>query len=1131
MNNSKIIHSVNIGSEYLYIYDHFNKYKKSLIYICKDEREIFKLKEKIQWMLPKIKILIYRSWDQIPYDKVSPSRNIQSERIKVLYEIFTEKKNIILLTTINAIVQKTVNQNFLNENILIIKNKNIINRENFINKLISLGYQKTSIVREKSEFAIRGSLIDIFLTDNKYPVRIDFNNNQIDTLSFFDPLTQKRTQDLKTNTFIINASSELLLNDNNINCFRNNFRKIFDNYRISENYHSISEFVIPPGCEQYLPLFYDSMSNIFSYCLNYHLIYNSDIKNLIELRLENIQEYYEARIQHNEKFNLSPKHLYLTTNIIKNIFSNHNNYELKPFNSIKGDKFDIKNINNLSTIKKQIDFNFINNFFIINSKINKIIICVRNKGVLKRIQNIFKNNISIITSNVNNFSEINNNIKIYITVLEIENSVQFKNVIFLNEKTIFGYFFSSIDTKIKQKNVFFDEINKLTQNTILVHSEYGICRFTDIKKLKVDNTFHECIELEFANEQILYLPVENLSYVSKYSDDNNQIVKLDKLGNLSWQKRKSDAKNRIKDIAKNLINIAAKRLLINSYKINFENDIYDKFSSTFPFIETEDQIKAIEDIKIDFQQTHPTDRLIIGDVAYGKSEVILRSIFIAAKSSLQSIILVPTTLLSMQHFKNFSIRLSPFGIKVKQLSRLITQKEKAQIIENTKNGSLDVIIGTHALLNDKISFKKLGLIIIDEEQHFGVKAKEKLKSIAPKAHVLSLSATPIPRTLQLSLSGIRELSLIFTPPFNRLSINSYITPYDELTIIEAIKREIIGRKGGVFYVTPRKKDIPFLENFIKNKLPQFKYVVAHGKLSSKLLEERISKFYNGNVPILISTNIIESGLDLPNVNTIIINRANMFSLASLYQLKGRVGRSTKRGYAYLTYQKKDMRDTSFKRLNIINTYDKLGSGFSISSSDMDMRGSGNIVGEAQSGHVKEVGTELYNQLLNEEILRQKNEILNNKEDFNEILFQPTIKIPEPVYIPDDYIPDLDIKISLYKRIALIKTNIEKENIITEMIDRFGELPNEVENLFRLIEIKILCLKQNIEKIDFGKKGILFSFFKNTPTNPKKLISISLNAKNSIIKLRSDQKIFYSFNGFLKDDRFELVKKIINDYIS
>ena len=1128
MIKSNLIGSITKGCEHFYILEHLNKkINKSLLYVARDDREIFQIKENLEWLLPNTTILVYRSWDQIPYDKVSPNIQIQSERIKTLYRLANEKKIFILLTSVNAILQKTVDIDFLKENILEIFQNKIISFDRLISQLISLGYQRTSIVREKGEFAVRGSLVDIYLIDKKNPLRIDFFDRKIDSIYEFDSLTQKRISKLNNIEIIINPSSEILLNDKTINQFRKSFRENFPEYRKSDFYISISERIVPAGGEQFIPLFYKSLTSLFSYCTEFDIILNSDFNHILDSRIENINDYYNARIETGELFILKPTKLYFSTDyIVKNLFK-LSVFKLQDYKIPNAYNFDLKILPNLSSLKKEIDFKFIQKFFEINSKNRKIIICARSNGTLKRINKIILNHLLIRPIEIKDFADTKkSNERFYISVLKLENSVQYSNNIFINEKSIFGYNISNRHKPSKQKEIFFEEINKLSKNSILVHSVYGFCKFKDIKKIHINESLHDCIELEFANNQTLYLPVENLNFITKYGDTTDKTIQLDRLGSNTWQRRKSNTKNHIREIAEKLIQVAAKRLKLKAYPIFFDAQSYDKFCNSFPYVETEDQLKTIEDIKSDFLKQIPTDRLIVGDVAYGKSEIIIRAIFFAAKSSLQSILLVPTTLLARQHFYNFTQRLNPFGIKIKQLSRLITSKERKITINELKEGTIDVIIGTHSILNEEISFKKLGLIFIDEEQHFGVRAKEKLKILSPRAHFYSLSATPIPRTLSLSLSGIKELSLILTAPYERLSVRTFISPFDEFTITQSIRREIIGRKGGVFYVTPRKKDIPFIEKFLQNKLPDIKFVVAHGQLSPKVLEDRVSKFYEKKVPLMISTNIIESGLDLPHVNTIIIHRANMFSLAGIYQLKGRVGRSTKRGYAYLTYQENDLTENARKRLNIINSFEQLGSGFNIASQDLNIRGSGSIVGEEQSGFIKEVGTEFYYQLLEEEILQQKSEALDTKIIKRKILFQPIIKIPEKIFIPDDYINDLDVKISIYKRISSISTEEEKEIMIDEIIDRFGPLPLEVKNLFRLIEIKILCFINNIQKIDFGRKGILFEFYKNLPNNRNKLFELNLKFQQTKIKIRPDNKVFYDFKGCLTEDRFTLVKNII-----
>jgi len=1105
----------------------FNSQYDSILYISKDDREIFNIKDKLNWIFPEVKILVYRSWDQIPYDNVSPSKQIQSERIKTLYELLNNNKNkkIIILTSINAIIQKTIDKDFLNEHIIEISVNKIIDFNQLILKLSFLGYQRTSVVRDKAEFSVRGSIIDIFISDHDKPIRIDFFDNIIESIYIFDQTSQKRLEKLDSSKISINTSSELILNKKTIELFRKNFRQNFENYRLSEIYHKFSDNIIPPGGEQFIPFFFNNMQTLFSFIENTTIVLSINFTNLLEVRLENINDFYDARKNLNENFFLDPKKLFLNKDRILSFLKKYKVVQFLEYRNEKSIDINIKKIPNLSSIRKEIDFKFIKKFLKIHK--NKIvIICCRSLGSLQRVDKIFYENINIKLNYIKNFSEIIDSEGFYSTILSIPDSLELDKFIMINEKSLFGYNISTREKRKNNKELFFEEINKLTKGSILVHSDYGLCRFLDIIKIYIDDSLHDCIQLEFADNQKLFLPVENLNYITKYTNDDEKNIRLDKLGTSYWQKRKAEAKKRIKEIAKKLISVAAKRLQSISYKINFNSSDYDKFSSTFPFIETDDQLSAIEDVINDFKKNHPSDRLIIGDVAFGKTEVIIRALFLAVRSGLQCIILVPTTLLAKQHYENFTKRFKPFDISIKQISRFVTNKDKLEIYENISDGSANIIVGTHALLNDKINFKKLGLIIYDEEQKLGTHQKEKLKEVAPKAHVISLSATPIPRTLSMSLSGIRDLSLILTAPYERLSVRTYVSPFDELTIIEAIKREIFGRKNGVFFVTPRKKDIPFLEKFIKENIPDIKYVVAHGKIATNILEGRISKFYNQQVPMMISTNIVENGLDLPHVNTIIIYRANLFSLSGIYQLKGRVGRSTKRGYAYITYNEQEMTDNGRKRLNIINSFDQLGSGFNIASQDLDMRGGGSIIGEEQSGFIREVGTELYHQMLEEEIIKQKQKVTNIKDTNNEYSFQPIIKIPEEIYIPDNYIDDLDLRISIYKRISSINNEEKNNQLMIELIDRFGKFPLEINNLFKLMEIKLLCWKNNIELIEFSRKGIVFGFYLNKPPNPEKLMKLGF-AKNNNFNIRPDQKIFYDFMGELNEDRFILTKKLIN----
>ena len=1102
----------------------FKNSETSIVYIAKDDREIINIQKKLSWLIPEEKILLYKAWDQIPYDNISPSKEIQTSRLETLFYLDSNKKEkTILLTTLNAIIQKTLPKNEIKKNFIKISKKSKLEIDKILILLIKLGYERTAIVRDKSEFAVRGSIIDIFRPQFERPIRIDLFDNEIESIFEFDPISQKRTSKTNLESFILNPSSELIIDEDNLKKFRVSFRSIFPNHRKSQVYELFSSGGSPAGGEQFKPLFYEKLETLFNYCENSQLIFQSDVLEVFDERIENLNDYYEARINSEDPFYLSPDFLFIDKKYYKQIISKFTVTNLSPFHNEGDVSTNIKKISNISSIRKEIDFNFIKKFFEINSYNNKIIICCSTEGSLERVFAILNENIFISPIKIKGLAELSNH-KIYISVLQIEESFVLDNIIYINEKTIFGYSLAVKSIKKDQKNKFlFEELNRLSQGALLVHSEYGICRFNNIKKIDLNDSIHDCLELEFADNQKLFLPVENLNYITKYGNEDENNINLDRLGASSWQKRKAEAKNKIKDAAKKLIKIASKRLQSKSFPINIDNQEYEKFCSTFPYVETDDQLSAINDVINDFGSDIPSDRLIVGDVAFGKTEVIIRALFLAAKSKIQSIVFVPTTLLSRQHYNNFLKRFTLFNINIAEISRLVKPKEKKQIFNDCADGKIDILIGTHALLSDKLAFKKLGLIIYDEEQKLGTLQKEKFKEIAPNAHVLALSATPIPRTLSMSLSGVKDLSLILTAPFERLAVRSYVSKFDEVTIKEAIKREIYGRKNGVYFVTPRKKDIPFIENFLKEKLPEIKYVVTHGQLAPLVLESRISKFYNQEVPLMVSTNIVENGLDLPHVNTIIVYRSNLFSLASLYQLKGRVGRSFKRGYAYITYKENELKDNGRKRLSIINSADSLGAGFNIASQDLDMRGGGSIIGEEQSGFIREIGTELYHQMLEEEILFQKQKISNDNSIKN--IFQPIIKIPEEIFIPENFIDDLDLRLSIYKRISNVNNNEELSSLIIELRDRFGLIPKQLNNLFSLIEIKILCIENKVQQLEFSRKGVVIGFYKNNPKNPEKLLDLSLN-RSSQFTLRPDQKIFYDFMGHLNTSRFELSKKIL-----
>ena len=640
---------------------------------------------------------------------------------------------------------------------------------------------------------------------------------------------------------------------------------------------------------------------------------------------------------------------------------------------------------------------------------------------------------------------------------------------------------------------------------MIVHVEHGIGRFVGLKNIEAGGAPHDCLELHYAGGDRLFLPVENLELLSRYGSEDSEAA-LDRLGGGAWQARKAKMKQRIREMAHALIKIAAARALHEAPKHIPPEGLYDEFCARFLYDETEDQQRAIDAVLDDLASGHPMDRLVCGDVGFGKTEVALRAAFAVAISGFQVAVVVPTTLLARQHFKNFSERFKGLPLVVRQASRFVPAKELTETKKGLADGTVDIVVGTHALLGKSVSIKNLALVIVDEEQHFGVAHKERLKEMRAAVHVLTLSATPIPRTLQLALTGVRELSLIATPPVDRLAVRSFVTPFDPLIIREALLRERY-RGGQSFYVCPRIEDIAEARDFLAREVPEAKVAVAHGQMPASELENVMTAFYEGQYDVLLSTAIVESGLDIPTANTLIVHRADMFGLAQLYQLRGRVGRSKLRAYALFTVPaEKPVTDQAEKRLKVLQSLEGLGAGFMLASHDLDLRGAGNLLGDEQSGHIKEVGYELYQKMLEEAVAALKAGIADD-EEISDTQWSPTITIGTPVVIPEHYVPDLSLRLSLYKRLSTMDEDTEIEAFAAELVDRFGSMPDEVEQLLALVRVKALCRRANVDRLEAGPRGIIVSFRDNAFAQPEALMRF-LQKQGSLAKVRPDMKIVF-----------------------
>ena len=630
---------------------------------------------------------------------------------------------------------------------------------------------------------------------------------------------------------------------------------------------------------------------------------------------------------------------------------------------------------------------------------------------------------------------------------------------------------------------FLKETTSLTLGDLVVHAEHGIGRFTGLETITALGAPHDCVALEYAGGDRLYLPVENIELLSRYGHEEGL---LDKLGGGAWQARKAKLRERIREIADRLMRVAAERTLRTAPALTPPDGAWDAFCARFPYVETDDQLAAIGAVLDDLEKGHPMDRLVVGDVGFGKTEVAMRAAFVAAMSGLQVAVVAPTTLLARQHYRSFAERFRGFPLNVRPLSRFVTAKEASKTREGLADGTVDIVVGTHAVLAQGVKFRNLGLLIIDEEQHFGVVHKERLKELRSDVHVLTLTATPIPRTLQLSLSGVRELSVIATPPVDRLAIRTYVSEFDGVTIREALLREKY-RGGQSFLVVPRISDLPEMEEFLRDHVPEVSTIVANGQLAAGELDQRMNDFYDGKADVLLATTIVESGLDIPTANTMIIHRADMFGLSQLYQIRGRVGRSKTRAYCYLTTKpRQPLTPQAQRRLKLLASFDSLGAGFSLASHDLDQRGAGNLLGEEQSGHIKEVGFELYQHMLEETIARIKSGEIEGTTNLDQD-WSPQINLGVPVLIPEAYIPDLDVRLGLYRRLSNLSGKVELEGFAAELIDRFGPVPREVNTLLLVMRIKAMCKKAGIARLDGGPKGATVQFHNDRFANPAGLV--------------------------------------------
>ena len=1106
--------------------------QKSIIFVARDDKRLDLMRKSLWFFSPNIPVLNFPSWDCLPYDRVSPNADVSSARMATLAALSSGfEAPLVLLTTLNAITQYIPNRTIVSNNSFVAIVGRSINVKELRAYFSKMGFVQTPTVTEPGDYAIRGGIIDVFPPGESGPVRMDLFGDELESARRFDPVTQRTVENLDRIEFA--PVSEVILDDVSINRFRNNYRKEFGSAGLDDPlYEAISAGRKHQGYEHWAPYFHDGMETIFDHLPNAVIFMDENIERIHTSRWDGINDQYEARLEALNSKNrletvykpIKPELFYVSPDDLFDLLNNREQRKFIVLPQPTGpNSLDMRARigRNFAPERQNEELGLFEEFakhIIEKRKTTSVIIASMSLGARERLYGLLQDQGLSGMVNIKTWKDINQAIgSISLAVWHLEHGFEAPGLTIISEQDVLGELIIRKTNKKRRAKDFLTEASSLSVGDLVVHVDHGVGRYRGLETVKAAGAPHDCLLLEYANNDRLYLPVENVELLSRYGHETGL---LDRLGGSAWQAKKAKLKERIREMADKLLRIAAERSLRKSEILEVSPDKWNAFCARFPYVETDDQLNAIEDVVSDMSSGKPMDRLICGDVGFGKTEVALRAAFIAASAGTQAAIIAPTTLLARQHFKSFEERFRGTGIRVKQLSRFVTTSQMKKNREALRDGAVEIIIGTHALLAKDIKFANLGLLIIDEEQKFGVGHKERLKQLRSDIHVLTLTATPIPRTLQLSLSGVRELSVIGTPPIDRLAIRTYVSEFDTVTLREALLREHY-RGGQSFFVVPRISDLPEIEAFIEEQVPEINHVVAHGQMPAGELDERMNAFYDGKFGILVATTIVESGLDIPTANTIIIHRADMFGLSQLYQIRGRVGRSKTRAYAYLTTKpRQKLTHAAIKRLRVLGSLDSLGAGFMLASQDLDIRGAGNILGEEQSGNVREVGYELYQEMLEDAIAKIKSGQMEGLTD--EGSWSPQINLGVPVLIPETYVQDLDVRLGLYRRLSALAKKIELEAFAAELIDRFGKLPAEVDMLLRVVRIKGMCRAAGIAKLDSGPKGAVIQFYQDKFISPSGLAQYLLDSRGTA-KIKDNKLIV--LRDWTNDD-----KKVKGAYI-
>jgi len=1115
------------------------------VHVARDASRSAQFREALRFAAPFVEVLDIPGWDCQPYDRVSPNAAVASRRMTALARLARSKSSAeqprVIVTTVDCLLQRVPPRAKIAADTFSAAPGNVVEMDLLTRWLENNGFLRSSTVREPGEYAQRGGIVDLFAPSMPAPIRLDFFGNTLESIRAFDPETQRTTGQLRALDLV--PMSELQLVSETMRRFRQGYTTRFGGEtRGDALYETISEGRRHPGAEHWLPLFYDHLDTLFDYFGDAPLLLDAHSEDAANERLAQIADYYDARktaydLDHarsNYK-PLEPHELYLTQEDWGLQLEARAQAHFSPFAPTEGEvasiDFAARPGRDFAPERNQQDVNIfeaaVAHIKALAEADKTVIVAAWSDGSRERLGHVLTEHglkLPALVSALPAALALGKG-AISLAVLGVEHGFETESLAVIGEQDILGDRLVRRRRKAKRAENLLGEIGALSAGDLVVHVDHGIGRFIGLESITAAGAPHDCLEIHYAGGDKLYLPVENIELLTRYGSEDTEVA-LDRLGGAGWQGRKARMKNRIREMAKGLIAIAAQRMLKQAPKLVAPEGLYDEFCARFPYDETEDQAGAIDAVLDDLASGRPMDRLVCGDVGFGKTEVALRAAFCTAINGKQVAVVAPTTLLARQHYKNFTERFSGLPVRIGRLSRMVGAAETRETKQQLGEGSVDILIGTHAILGKGVNFKDLGLVIVDEEQHFGVGHKERLKELRAEVHVLTLSATPIPRTLQLAMTGVRELSLIATPPVDRLAVRSFVSPFDPLIVREALLRERY-RGGQAFFVCPRIEDLDEAAAFLRENLPEAKFVTAHGQMPPTELEEKMSAFYDGGYDILLSTTIVESGLDIPTANTLIVWRADMFGLAQLYQLRGRVGRGKTRAYAlFTTPANRTITPQAQKRLDVLQSLDTLGAGFQLATHDLDIRGAGNLLGDEQSGHIKEVGYELYQQMLHDAIELLKAGVDEPEEE----VWSPTIALGAPVTIPEDYVADLSLRLQLYRRLSTLETEQDIESFAAEMVDRFGPTPPEVEQLLKIVAIKALCRRAHVEKVDAGPKGVIIAFRDNLFADPAGLVRF-VSQERSYAKVRPDMKIVFVRDFDTPQERLEGTRDILRTLVS